>query len=326
MPLAMPVPKKRLLVGASGRGKTYLGMELVADETRLIVADFIADPGADGWENSCVVVTHWDALYRELEHRKFRIAVQIDEEPAEVLDRLCRIVRTYDRFGNQAVGPCTLVIEEPSIPIENPRAKPSLPLSSLIRFSRREGVSWMVLTQQYSDVPTLVRRHCSDHIIFQTTERADLAELRDTYGARVARMVKRLPAHSYLHFRRDRVTPGMVVDANGNRTPIADDDDDQELDHEMGLGRGDRSGDRLGDQRSRSASLARDGEELDHGVRETRGVRGAGDRRGVALRARSKGRLREGDQAGGDVDEGEEQGSRAHPGRGGRVRAGNARS
>lgn len=207
------------MVGPSGEGKTYLARQIVKNDERLIVADFIADPAPEGWEASCGVVHTWDALLREIRNDRFRIAVQIEEDPEATLNQLCELVRTVDSRGNPAVGPVTLVIEEVSIPIQNPRARPSDELQGLVRFSRREWVSWMFITQCYMDCPKIVRDHVQDLYVFRTSDHNDLKKHRSTYGATVANELFFLPRYSYCHFSKRRGTP-VVVSGDGKRRPL----------------------------------------------------------------------------------------------------------
>lgn len=229
-------------MGESGWGKTYLARKLVLHCDRLIVLDYMADPAPHGWAADCVVVTTWDDLLEQVQRPRFRVAVQIDEDPAEVLDLVCELARSESAPNRPAVGPVMLVVEELSIPFHNPTVKCSQPVQEVVRMARREGVSFLMITQVFVDCPKLIRRHLTDLYLFHTQDQTDLDLHRRAYGVLVPSILFKLPKYSYCHFDRSRGTLPVVVDRAGVRRLLSDKTETRKPDA-VADGGGNRAGD-----------------------------------------------------------------------------------
>lgn len=178
-----------LIIGKPGRGKTHLAKEITRRTKRLIAIDPLGE-----WGDVAIIASDWNSVIDMAAEPKFRIAVEIQESPHEILDTVSEIARDED------VGNCWVVTDELSAYFRRGQI-PSDNIQGLVRFGRRENINVVMISQRAMDCPIDLRGMLTDVYAFQFHEPQDIQYLGDIIGDRnSAKKVMDLRGHHHYHW------------------------------------------------------------------------------------------------------------------------------
>jgi hypothetical protein len=135
----------------------------------------------------------WETVLEEVSQERFRTSVCIDENPREILDFACRIVRDED------VGNCLLVVDELSLFFHRGE-EASESIQGVVRFGRRQNINLMLISQRSYDCPIDLRSQLSDIFAFRSHEPRDIQALGQMVGRQEANRVLALRGHQHYHW------------------------------------------------------------------------------------------------------------------------------
>lgn len=178
-----------LIIGKPGRGKTHLAKSITSKANRLIAIDPLGE-----WGDVAIIGSDWDTVLDMAAEPKFRIAVEIEEPPNEILDTVSQIVR------DEEVRNCWVVTDELSVYFRRGQI-PSDNIQGLVRFGRRENIDVILISQRAMDCPIDIRGMLTDVYAFQFHEPQDVQYLGDIIGDRQgAKKVMDLRGHQHYHW------------------------------------------------------------------------------------------------------------------------------
>lgn len=183
---------------------------------RLIVVDPLNE-----WGDVSTVCTDWETVLEEVRQDRFRISIEIDEDPVDILETACRIAR------DEEVGNCWLVVEELSLLFRRGEEAGDA-IQGVVRFGRRENVNLLLISQRSYDCPIDIRSQLSDIYAFRTHEPRDIQALGQTVGKEQAKKVVALRGHRHYHWD---LTHATLDPAESDDTPD-DSEDIEETDDE----------------------------------------------------------------------------------------------
>lgn len=177
-------------------------------ERRLIVVDPLCE-----WADRTIPCHDWETVFAEVREDRFRISIEIDEDPTELLETACEIARSEE------VGNCWLVVEELSLFFRR-GVEAGDAIQGVVRFGRRENVNLLLISQRSYDCPIDIRSQLSDIYAFRTHEPRDIQALGQTVGKAEAQKVIALRGHNHYHW--DLTHSDLVGQASGSEPPEPD--------------------------------------------------------------------------------------------------------
>lgn len=186
-----------------------------------------------GWSGTCAVARDWHTVIESVKRPRFRIAIQVDDDPLDVLTRACEILLSENDKGEPAVSGVLLVCEEAGLHFDSPSVASSVPhpVRHFIRLGRKENLgahSWMLLSQRYVDVPILFRSQATDLHVFATNEEADLKQHRRHLSVSYVDTLRRMPKYYHCHIDLAGGTLPELVDPHGRVVQTFTPEPDQE--------------------------------------------------------------------------------------------------
>jgi hypothetical protein len=168
-----------LVTGVTGTGKSLLSKHFLASADRLIVVDSLAE-----WGDTCLIISEWPQLFREVQRQRFRLAIQIPGDRNQIED-IAALVRSPQ------VQQATLVIDELSLWFVKGRPAGD-DVQALVRFGRRQQISLWMISQRWVDCPTEVRSQLSDMISTRDHDPQNYEYLKKVVGSKEADRVQQL--------------------------------------------------------------------------------------------------------------------------------------
>jgi DNA helicase HerA-like ATPase len=174
------------ILGPKGCGKSHLVREIVREQRRVVILDYVGEYGADvgataswGFDDSLA------ALERASRMKEFRLSLR-DVYDRDRLD-LLGVLFELEKF--------LLVVEEAST-LCTPGTIPK-PLERIVAIGRHRSISQIYVAQRPSMIHRLVTSQSDFVVAFQQTEPIDVAYLTARFGSAMER-VRDLELHDFI--------------------------------------------------------------------------------------------------------------------------------